>query len=237
MPLNLKSKTPPMAPPPLVPSKASMPAVLVQRPKWPPRDGLLQYTRGNIAPGWTRRNLNALQAAKESYPTRVPRPPSKVLPSERLQHLFQAKHHPKNVAGPRDRPEEHSVILMGRPVQALVMTHASSPPIEWFFPSQMCLKPLVPRCVLGVDAKKEVPPHDDSSFAPFHWWKDHGDNVGVPTRTTESRHNGGSSFQGPRTNRGPMSLGTMMFRKMSHPPSTADCRTWRMRATRPTHCS
>ena len=54
------------------------------------------------------------------------------------------------------------------------MTHAGAPPWEWSSTVGDYLRPLVPQYILGVDARKQAPPYNNTAHAPYHWWKARG---------------------------------------------------------------
>ena len=86
------------------------------RPKY--SNAALPLLGNRIPPGWTSENVRNLQAAKRGFPSELPRVPEDVRGSADLTQQFAARYHPGNVAGERHRPEEHSIMLCGRPVQA-----------------------------------------------------------------------------------------------------------------------
>ena len=86
------------------------------RPKY--SNAALPWLGNRIPPGWTSENVRNLQTAKSGFPYQLPRVPEDVRGSADLTQQFAARYHPGNVAGERDRPEEHSIMLCGRPVQA-----------------------------------------------------------------------------------------------------------------------
>jgi hypothetical protein len=69
------------------------------------------------------------------------------------------------------RPESRTVMVDGRPVQAVIMSHNHAPHWEWQPLLRYSLRPLNPVVLVGVSAHTTEAKRLEGKHAPCQWWK------------------------------------------------------------------
>ena len=100
----------------------------------------------------------------------MPYPPTEAIGSPGGMVAWGSRLVPENVANKDVAPTDNTLVLQGRPVQLLLVSHAAAPPIEWDSYMNFAFRPLRPT-VLFCNPSAVYTPWQPPHYAVIQWWK------------------------------------------------------------------
>ena len=102
----------------------------------------------------------------------VPPPPMvEVLRSLDLTAQWNARWSDEHVTSKDWRPERNTIVLAGRPVGVLIVSHQGASPLEWDAYPNMVFSPVRPTVLLGPTGMSVQAPSMKHKFTVIEWWK------------------------------------------------------------------
>ena len=112
----------------------------------------------------------AVDSSMVPYPG-IPPPIAQVLKSHDLLRLWSARWEKDRVKAFDMRPEKDAIVIAGRPVRTLVVSHHKAGPLEWDTYFNMLYAPLRPLILFGASAQSSEAPTMNAKFSVIQWWK------------------------------------------------------------------
>ena len=100
----------------------------------------------------------------------MPYPPTEAIGSPGGMVAWGSRLVPENVANKDVAPTDNTLVLQGRPVQLLLVSHAAAPPIEWDSYMNFAFRPLRPTVLFG-NPSAVYTPWQPAHYAVIQWWK------------------------------------------------------------------
>ena len=94
-----------------------------------------------------------------------------VLQSQSLMAQWNARWDDKHVNSKDWRPEKNTIMVAGRPVGVLIVSHQGASPIEWDSYHNLVFYPLRPVILFGPTGMSVQAPKMQHKFIVIEWWK------------------------------------------------------------------
>ena len=115
--------------------------------------------------------MSKTRGTAESLDANIPPPMPSVLSSLSLTAQWNARWQDKHVNSKDWRPERNTIVIAGRPVGVIIVSHQGSSPIEWDSYHNLLFKPLRPVVLLGPTGRSMQAPKLEHKFTVIEWWK------------------------------------------------------------------